>query len=236
MKNILLLFGIIISISACGPSAEETKKREQFIADSTKAAIEKQEQQRIHQEKIEVGKSIKRTKLNNLLKEVENQLVTEQRNLDEINVFQIGRSSSTKREQVRAQNEVIRQVEVLKKGIEHEISQTHLYESYDFQSSPKGTIEHLIEAAKKEDYSKLRNLVDPYGEFDQDVLTVCLVEMYPSDMKELWKGQFANGRIMGESTVKGDTAKVEIAMGLSSDKLETINLIRRQDKWYLQSF
>lgn len=258
MKNNLLFIGILLTLNSCGPSSEEIKKREQFIADSTQTAIEKEkviqdsiqlaeqkqkeldkqlaEQNRIHEEKIEVGKSIKRTKLSNYLMEIDNNIEQEKRNLNRINEFQIGRSASTKSQQLNERREIISQLQAFKEGLEHEISRTLLHQSYDFQSTPKGTIEHLINAAKNEDFSKLRNLVDPYGEFDRDVFDICLVEIYPNDMKEQWKNEFTNGRIMGITKVTDETAAVEIAMGISSNKLETINLVKRQDKWYIQSF
>lgn len=258
MKNHLPFIGLLLTIYSCGPSAEEIKKREQFVVDSTKTAIEREkaiqdsiqiaeqqqkelekelaEKNRIHEEKIEVGKSIKRTKLNNYLKEVESKLSQEKRKLSRINEFQIGRSSSTKNQQLSDQREVIRQLEKFKEGLEYEISHTHLHQSYDFQNTPKGTIEHLIKSAENGDYSKLRNLVDPYGEFDRDAFAICLVEMYPDEMKTQWKNEFASGRIMGTPKINGQTAEIEIAIGISSNKLETIHLVQRQDKWYIQSF
>lgn len=257
MKNHLPFVGLLLTIYSCGPSEEEIKKRELFVADSTQAAIEKEkaiqdsillveqqqknlekelaEKNRIHEEKIEVGKSIKRTKLNNYLKEIESKLSQEKRKLSEINEFKIGRSSSTKSQQLSEQREVIRQLEVFKEGLEYEISHTYLHQSYDFQNTPKGTVEHLFKSAENDDYSKLRNLIDPYGEFDQDAFVICLVEMYPNEMKTKWKNEFASGRIMGTPKINRQTAEIEIAVGISSNRLETIHLIQRQDKWYIQS-
>jgi hypothetical protein len=254
MKEHLSIIGLLLTLYSCGPNAEEIKKREQFVADSTQAAIENKkaiqdsiqlaeqkqkelaEKNRIHEEKIEVGKSIKRTKLNNYLKEIESKLSQEKRRLSQINEFQIGRSSSTKSQQLAEQRKAIRQIEEFKEGLEYEISHAHLHQSYDFQTTPKGTIKHLIKSAETEDYSKLRNLVDPYGEFDRDAFAICLVEMYPDEIKTQWKNEFASGRIMGASKISRQTAEIEIAIGISSNKLETIHLVQRQDKWYIQSF
>jgi hypothetical protein len=251
MTKNLLFIGMILSLCACGPNAEEIQKREQLIADSTQAAMEKAqavqdsikleeqriaEKERIHEEKVEVGKSIKRTKLKNKLRKTENKLSQANRKLSEINAFQLLRSYETKSRQLSDQRAVIRQLEQFKEGIEYEISHTHLHESYDFQNTPKGTIEYLLKAANNEDYSQLRNLVDPYGEFDDDAFAICLVEMYPPELKERWKNEFAQGRIMGTPILKEQTAEIEIAIGRSSNKLETIHLVKRNDKWYIQSF
>lgn len=240
MNKNLLFIGTLIIVYSCGPSAEEIQKREQAIQDSIQLVEKNQkelaEQQRIHTEKIEVGKSIKRTKLNEYLEDITAQLGKEKRRLSQINEFRIGRSSSTKSQQLSKQRQVIGELEKFKQSIEYEISHTHLHQSYDFQNTPEGTIKHLIESAENEDYSKLRNLIDPYGEFDQDAFAICIVEMYPEEMKTQWKNEFAKGRIIGMPELSEQTADVEIAMGISSNRLETIHLVKRQDKWYIQSF
>jgi hypothetical protein len=232
MKKNLYVLGFLIFVYSCRPSIEEIQQREKVINDS----IQLVDKQRIHAEKIEVGKSIKRTKLSDYLKNVERQIEKANHDLDDIKVFQIGRLSSTKQRELNEQSKIIQQLEGFKEGLQNEISQTHLSRSYDFQFTPEGTVKQLIISAMKEDYSKLRYLIDPYGEFDQDAFSISLIESYPQEMKIEWRNQFANGRIMGEPRVNLETAEVEIAMGISSDRLQTIQLIKRQDRWYIQSF
>ena len=232
---------------ACGPSQEEIKQREQFVKDSTEAELARKqavadsiaaakEEQRIHNEKIEVGKSIKRTRLTNVLDELKKDLSKEKQRLDDIYDFQIGRSVSTKQRQLREQRDEIRELEGFITRLEKEISYTHLHESYDFQNTPLGTVEHLISAARTSDYSKLRNLIDPYGEFEQNVIKISLIEVLSEEMKQEWNSQFLNARIMGSPKIKDNTAQIEVAVGPESDRLETFNLIQRQNKWYILSF
>jgi hypothetical protein len=253
MKTLTLISLIAIILVSCGPSVEEIKQREQFIADSIKTVanrkqavqdsikLEEQrhkefaEQQRIHYEKIEVGKSTERTKLNKYLEQLKSRINTAKSQLNKINEFQIGRSSSTKQRQLNEQQTKINELLSFKESIEKEIAQTHLHKNHDFQQTPSGTVEHLIESAKKRDFSDVRDLVDPYGQFDDDVFNLCLVSMYPDADKEAWAKEFENGRIMREE-VNEDSAEIEFAHGAGSDKLETVKLVNRQGFWYLKSF
>jgi hypothetical protein len=134
------------------------------------------------------------------------------------------------------QKERIASLEGFKSGLEVELSTTYLHQNYTFQNTPEGTVAHLFESAKNADYSKLRDIIDPYGEFDGDVLRIGIMEAYSNEEKELFKLEFLNGRIMGEPKVNGAHAEVEIAIGVSSNRLENIELINREGKWYLASF
>jgi hypothetical protein len=52
--------------------------------------------------------------------------------------------------------------------------------------------------------------------------------------KEL-QDMFKNGRIIGEPVITENTAKIEFAYGLSSNKLEKMGMIKRNNLWYLLS-
>ena len=240
-SNYFLILSLISLIISCGPSKEENKKREKFVADSLKIVredslarvAEQMETERIHLEKIEVGKSINKTKLSNILDEVKSQLLTAKRKLDRINEFQLGRSMSTKQQQLSDQQGKINELESFISNVEKEISLTNLFNSFDFQLTPEGTVEHIFSSAKNNDLTKMRHLLDPYGEYDVDAQQICLVEMFPSDGQNEWRKEFANGRIMGVPIIEGDKAEIEIAIGNSSNRLEKIKLVQRKDKWYV---
>lgn len=243
----LFLFSFLVLLSACGPSPEEIKARKQFIADSIHAVQNRnqeiadsiklaQEQQRVHQEKIEVGKSIRRAKLSNLLDQISKSLERERNKLVQINEFQIGRSLTTKQQQLHAQTEKVSELQLFKTNLEQAISNTYLHQPLPVQSSPEGTIRQLFFCAKKDDLAPLKYLLDPYGDFDGDAFALCLIEVYPEEAQQDWLANFENGRIMGEPVVTGQTATIEIAFGPSSKKLETINMVKRMDYWYIQSF
>lgn len=227
-------------VISCGPSQKDIE-RQQFVADSLKVAkedslkriAEEKEQLRIHEEKIEVGKSIKKNFLEGILDQLKQELETEKAKLKRINEFQIGRSLSTKNNQILEQNVKISKIETNISSIEREISYTQLFESFDFQKSPEGTVKYIFSAAKSGDLSKMRHLMDPYGEFNKGIAEICFIEISPDEGKKKWKNFFANGRIMGSPQVKGDLATIEIAVGNSSDRLKSFTLVKRLNRWYL---
>ena len=261
MKDVAVIFGLIFILFSCGHNPDEMKLREQFVIDSIQSHVKREtevkdsilktkseleelneqtakreaEQLRLHQEKMEVGKSIKMTKLKNLLDNLEEKISSEEEELSRINAFQIGRSAATKSAQIQEQREVLRKLEKFKEAIQFEISHTHLHQSFQFQMTPEGTVNHLAEGARSGDYSKFRYLIDPYGEFDQDVFTMCLIERYPEELKEQWKNKLEKLRVIGTPVIQGEKAEVEVAVGPSSSSLETIHLVKRMDHWYLQS-
>ncbi len=192
-----------------------------------------EEQKRIHFEKVEVGKSLKIDYLNNHLANVKADLVKAELELKKINQFQLGRSSSTKRKQLLAQQDIINGLQASIERIGREISLSGLFESFEFQETPEGTIQHIFYAAKTADYEKLRHLSDPYGECNETVLKLCLVEIQDNQSKENWNGLFSFGRIMNKLRQTDNEADFEIAIGENSSQLVTIRLIKRLDKWYL---
>lgn len=244
MKNrIYLTLCIIFLITSCGPSKSELAKREKFTSDSLEIVrqeveFEKQrvEQERIHLEKIEVGKSIKATKLNELLDELKRNLNAEERNLQEINKFQIGRSQQEKNEQLINQNIQINRLKSMIQKVQKEVSLTKLFNSFEFQETPQGVINHIFQSAKDHNYDNMRYLIDPYGEFDTDAFQICYIEIYGEEGQQEWSETFKNGRIMGDPKYDEDKCTIEIAYGLGSNKLENINLVKRMNHWYLTSF
>ncbi len=222
--------------------AKAKEQMEKFVADSLRIAKEYSiakakeqiEKERIHKEKIEVGKSINKRKLKKIFDELTPQLQKEKKKLDQINEFQFGRSLSTKQQQLRNQNEKINELAYFIDKVEKEISMSNLFNSFDFQLTPQGTVEHIFTSAKSGDFSKMRHILDPYGEYDSDAKQICLVEMLPLYRQEEWKRVFENGRMMSDPVIKGDKAEIEIAIGSSSNRLEKINLVRRMDKWYIK--
>lgn len=238
----LCVFYVFLLLMACGPSQEEIAARQQIVADSLRtiredstAKAEQIERERIHQEKIEVGKSIKKNKLTKILSELNTQLQNEKRELSRINEFEFGRARSTKDRQLSDQKEKINDIESFITKVEKELAMTSLFNSFEFQQTPNGTIEHIFTSAQNNELGKMRHLLDPYGEYDSEAMDICLVEMLPSEGQEKWREAFKNGRVMGEPEMNGDKAIIEIAYGPSSNRLAKINLVQRMDKWYILS-
>ncbi|MDF0716545.1 hypothetical protein PY092_10330 [Muricauda sp. 334s03] len=231
--NQILAIGFMTLAFACGKSKKEVEKEQAKIELEQKRLAEQQELERIHLEKIEVGKSKLRIDLTNELERLKELLDQENKKMEEIGRFQLGRSSTTKEKQLNDQSTKIRKLNDYISNLENEISLINLRETFDFQNTPEGVINYLFESAKNHDFSKLRYLCDPYGENDGDVRGICLVEMQPKEMQNKFAESFKNGRIMGEAKIENETAKIEIAFGPGSDKLETVGLVKRLDNWYL---
>ncbi|PKP11492.1 MAG: hypothetical protein CVU08_12155 [Bacteroidetes bacterium HGW-Bacteroidetes-3] len=234
-KNHILIIGLLLITISCGKNKKEIENEKAQIEIQQKVIAEKKEQERIHLEKIEVGKSILKTHFSNELERLKKVLQEQERKLTEIYEFQFGRANSTKEKQLNEQNIRIGQIQSYISRIEKEISLTNLRETFDFQDSPKGVINYLFESAKNNDFEKLRHLCDPYGENDGDSRGICFVAMQPSEMQNQFVESFKKGRIMSEPKIENDRAEVEIAYGPNSDKLEKINLVKRMDKWYIVS-
>ena len=224
-------------ILACGPSKSEIAQREKFVADSV-ARVEsiKREQLRIHLEKIEVGKGIKENYLKEILALNEKEILLAEIKLKKLNEFQLGRSLAVKEQQLSDQRYQIASLKELSAKIEREIAQVKLHQNFDFQKSPKGTLEAFFKAAKDGDTKNMRYLLDPYGEFSNDVANICFVEIYPSEAIASWRETFGKGRIMSEPKMENNLEHIEIAYGEQSNKLEEMIMVERAGFWYFLDF
>ncbi len=231
--NYIISIGLIVLTISCGKSKKEMEQEKAQIELEQKALEEKK---RIHLEKIEVGKSKLKMDLTKELDRLNKLLEEENSKLTEINSFQFGRSSSEKENQLNEQNKKIRYITDYISKFEKGISLINLRESFDFQNTPEGVINHVFQSAKNRDFSKLRNLCDPYGENDIDTRGICLIEMQPTEMQNQFVESFENGRIMGNPKIENETAEIEIAFGPSSDRLEKIKMVKRMEKSYILSF
>ncbi|ADR22313.1 hypothetical protein MATR_00450 [Marivirga tractuosa] len=228
---LLVLFISMIAVS-CGPTEEEIKEREAFVADSIKRI---NEEIRIHNEKIEVGKQLRQNWIKNMIEEIDTELRHANNRLKEIDDFVIGRSLSTKKRQLREQRETISTLKTTKANLQTELAKTNLFKSFDFQCTPEGTINYLFEAAKSNDFSKLRHIGDPYGELGEGLYELTTIEAFPSEVQNEFVNILSEGRIMGEPIINQDTAVIEIAVGYNSDRLNKVKLIKRRKHWYLLS-
>lgn len=234
IKYFLILVLMTFAIS-CGKSKEEIEKENLKLKLEQEALAEKKEQERIHLEKIEVGKSKLKMELSNYLEDLKKTLGREELKLEGIKEFKFGRSSSTKQNQISEQNKKIREVRSYISRVEEEISQTNLRETFDFQDTPEGVIKYLFSSAKSRDFNKLRYLCDPYGEGNKNSRKISFVNIYPLEMQNKFVSSFENGRIMGEPKLDDEFATFEVAVGVQSDQLEQIKLVKRLDKWYISS-
>jgi hypothetical protein len=99
------------------------------------------------------------------------------------------------------------------------------------QDTPEGVVNIIFDAAKNKDFSKLSTLCSP--DADTDSKHIC--DMKEED-KESFITYFSKGKINGSATITGDAAAVPILFGPDGTKDETMNLVKKDGKWYLQSF
>ncbi|MDT0647763.1 hypothetical protein RM545_13770 [Zunongwangia sp. F260] len=252
MKRIYVTYLFIaLLIASCGKSAKEQQlenvKKELELAKNQLTLKEKEEREKVkqlelaqkeeeHQQKWNVGKKKKVTQLNDLLQEASTALSTAELERTQINEFQIGRSSATKEYELRNQRKKINDLASYIKKIKNTIAELEYQKTFEFQSSPESVMNHIFEAAKKEDISNFKYLCDPYSENDSDVNYICYAEILLEQGKKELIANFSNGRIIGESKIENDRAEIEFAYGPNSDRLEKANLIKRNEKWYLMSF
>lgn len=243
----LTLTSIIISSSfiSCGPNEKEIKEREAFIADSLTtyqenyikdsiAEFESNEELRVHNENIEVGKSKMRLYFNEIHEQIKEEIKKTEKKQNETNKFQLLRTEKEKRDQLSEISQKLYELRQAKDKIQEEIALIEKHVSHDFQNTPEGVVKHIFLAAKNNDFSKFRDLIDPYGPSKRsDAYNICLIEVYPKEKKQDFIDTFKNGRIMGAPKIEGNKAKVEIAYGISSNKLVSIRLVKRMSKWYL---
>ena len=106
----------------------------------------------------------------------------------------------------------------------------------DPQSTPAGVANMIFDAAKSGDYSNLKALCDASLEPDGDSKKVCEVSDGDEELKKMFKEYFTKGKVVGEATIEGDDAKVNILFGPDGTKEETFNMKKKDGKWYLMSF
>ncbi len=101
----------------------------------------------------------------------------------------------------------------------------------DPQATPEAVVNTIFDAAKNKDYSKLSTLCA--DDADGDSKSICNL---PEERKESFVEYFSKGKVNGSAQIEGDNAKVNILFGPDGTKEETMNLTKKDGKWYLVSF
>lgn len=105
------------------------------------------------------------------------------------------------------------------------------------QSTPKGTVQAIFDAATSGDFSNLKGLCHEDLENDGDTRRVCNCDEEDDKTKEEFKKYFAKGAIVdSEISSDGEKAEVNFTFGPDGDKKETMKLKIVEGKWYLYSF
>ncbi|MCL4872345.1 MAG: hypothetical protein KJ063_25570 [Anaerolineae bacterium] len=104
----------------------------------------------------------------------------------------------------------------------------------DFEN-PASVVEAIFIAARTEEFGILPYLCDPHGEADEDVKGVCAISPEHEQRDEFIQ-YFATAGINGEIVIDGNSAFVSYVFGPNKDQTETMELIRRNQLWYLLRF
>jgi len=99
------------------------------------------------------------------------------------------------------------------------------------QSTPEDVLNTIFDAAKTKDYSKLATLCDP--DADNDSKHICDLK---DEDKDSFIQYFSKGKVNGNAVITGDAAAVPVLFGPDGTKAETMNLVKKDGKWYLKSF
>jgi hypothetical protein len=102
-------------------------------------------------------------------------------------------------------------------------------------SSPKALAESIFAIAKSGDLALLVPVADPV-DADGDAKDVAGVAKAPADRQADFRKHFGTGKVSGEVKVEGDRASVPILFGPDGTRPETLEMVKRGERWHLQSF
>lgn len=102
-------------------------------------------------------------------------------------------------------------------------------------SSAKRVVSSIFYAAQSGESQHLASLCDPKGQANRHALRICSQTKEGDDWQEFVR-QFTKGRLIGEARTTKDQALVNFVFGESGTDQETMELVRRDDRWYLLAF
>ncbi len=102
-------------------------------------------------------------------------------------------------------------------------------------SDPKRVLSSVFYAAQSGESQHLSKLCDPQGESNRHARRVCS-QLATSENWQDFVGQFSQGKLIGEARISGDRAQVNFVFGKSGTRRETMELVRRGERWYLLAF
>ncbi|HEX7844604.1 MAG TPA: hypothetical protein VF476_02320 [Chitinophagaceae bacterium] len=105
--------------------------------------------------------------------------------------------------------------------------------SKDPQADPKQVAESIFDAAKSGHYEELAVLIDTEADSDSKMIAQVAAD---ANLQNEFKKYFSKGKVSGEPTIDGEKASVKILFGPDGDKEETFEMVKKNGKWYLQSF
>lgn len=102
-------------------------------------------------------------------------------------------------------------------------------------SDAKRVLSSVFYAAKSGQSEHLASLCDPMGESNAHAKRICS-QVAGSDDWSLFVEQFSKGKLIGEARINEDRALVNFVFGKTGTQRETMDLVRREGRWYLRAF
>jgi hypothetical protein len=100
---------------------------------------------------------------------------------------------------------------------------------------PKSVVAQIFYAAESGRAEHLKELCDPRGDNDEDTARICRLTPDSPDWPD-FRAQFAHAHLNGEPRVAGDRAALHFVFGPRATESETMELVRRDGRWYLFEF
>lgn len=102
-------------------------------------------------------------------------------------------------------------------------------------TNPKRVLDSVFYAARSGQSAHLASLCDPGGTANKHALRVCNEVNTSSDWPSFVE-HFASGKVTSEPRITGDTAMVNFVFGQGGSESETMELVRRDGRWFLVAF
>ncbi len=101
------------------------------------------------------------------------------------------------------------------------------------QGSPRAVAEAIFDAAKSGRFQRLPDLIDTYADGNSRRIAEAEVD---AEIARQFRLYFSDARVDGSAKIVGNQASVKIYFGLGGVHEETLGMVRRGGRWYLQSF
>jgi hypothetical protein len=100
---------------------------------------------------------------------------------------------------------------------------------------PKSVVGSIFYAAETGRSEHLRRLCDPKGGGNRQTRRICAMRPGAHDW-DSFRRNFARARLNGEPRISGDRARLDFVFGAAGNESETMELVRRDGRWYLSAF
>ena len=195
-----------------------------------------EEEKQIHNQKVNSGIISKKEKLERQLEQFESAQKMLIKEKAEVAEWKLGRTEKEKHDQLAELDNNLDMARTYIENTKQVIKQLDsLHQTFEWQKTPSGVAEKLIEVFQNGKFSKAIYLADPYHENDTDIDRISFIAINPKDIASKEAEIFKQSRIISDPVISGDHATIELLYGINGNRKEDLKLIKRLDHWYLFS-